>query len=209
VLFDSTVGVALQAQAATGMLLMLAFAMHWKSRMPVVAVGAALGLAALTLTGHASMDQGWRLIVHRGNDIVHLLSGGAWLGALIPFLIVLKRLGATELHGAAQLALRRFSTAGHVAVALVLATGLANTGLTLGRWPADWSSSYQMLLGLKIAAVCMMVTLAIVNRYGFVPAIAHRPHAAIRAIRLASMAEILVGAAVIGLVAVFGMLDPV
>ena len=209
VLFDSTVGVALQAQAATGVLLLLAFAVHGKSRVAAVAVCAALGLGAVALTGHASMDQGFRLAVHRGNDIVHLLSGGAWIGALIPFVIVLKMLGAADFHGQAQLALRRFSTAGHVAVALVLATGLVNTGLVLGRWPTDWSSPYQMLLSVKIGTICLMTTLAVVNRYLFVPAIGHHPDAAIRSIRIASMAEILLGLAAVGLVAVFGMLDPV
>jgi copper resistance protein D len=210
VLFDSTVGVALQAQAAAGLLLLLAFAVHPRGgRMAFVAGGAALGLGALALTGHASMDQGWRLVAHRGNDIAHLLSGGAWLGALIPFVIVLKMLDAANFHWAARLALRRFSTAGHVAVALVLATGLVNIGLTLGRWPTDWSSPYQLLLSLKIIAVCAMTGLAIVNRYLFVPAIGRESEAVIRSIRLASVIEILLGAAAIGLVAIFGMLDPV
>lgn len=209
VLFDSTVGVALLAQAASGLLLLLAFAVRWQSRMAVVAACSALGLAALALTGHASMDQGWRLIAHRGNDIVHLLSGGAWLGALIPFLIVLKRLGKAQFHRQAQVALRRFSTAGHVAVALVLVTGIVNAGLVLGRWPTDWSSSYQLLVCLKILVVCTMVGLAVVNRYVFVPAIGHHRNGALRSIRLASMAEILLGLGAIGLVAVFGMLDPV
>jgi putative copper resistance protein D len=155
------------------------------------------------------MDQSWRLIAHRTNDVVHLLSAGAWLGALIPFLIVLKMVGAAEFHPHGQLALRRFSSAGHVAVALVLATGVINAGLTLGRWPTEWSSPYQLLLGLKIAAVCMMAGFAIINRYIFVPAIADRPDAAILAIRVGSLVEILLGFAAVGLVAVFGMLDPV
>jgi putative copper resistance protein D len=210
VLFDSTVGVALQAQAAAGLLLLLAFAMHPRSgRMAFVAGGAALGLGALALTGHASMDQGWRLVAHRANDIAHLLSGGAWLGALIPFVIVLKMLGVAEFHAPAQLALRRFSAAGHIAVALVFATGLVNIGLTLNRWPTDWSSPYQLLLSFKIVAVCAMTGLAIVNRYVFVPTIADRSEAAIRSIRLASVMEILLGIAAVGLVAVFGTLDPI
>ena len=209
VLFDSTVGFSLQAQAATGVLLLLAVAVHREHRMATVATGAALGLSALSLTGHASMDQGWRLIAHRGNDIVHLLSGGAWLGALIPFLILLKMLGMAEFHAPAQLALRRFSSAGHVAVALVLATGLVNLGLTLGRWPTDWSSPYQRLLALKVLAVSMMAGLAIANRYVFVPTLGASPDDAIRSIRRASVAEILLGVAVIGLVAIFGMFDPV
>lgn len=209
VLFDSTVGVALQAQAVAGVLLCLAFAVRGKNRMTVVAVSGVLGIASLALTGHASMDQGWRLIAHRSNDIIHLLSGGAWLGALVPFLIVLKMLGEGEFHKAAQTALRRFSTAGHVAVALVLATGIVNTGLTLGRWPTDWSSPYQLMLSLKIVVVCTMTGLAVINRYVFVPAMGDRSDAAIRSIRVASAMEILLGVLAVALVASFGMMDPV
>lgn len=209
VLFGSTVGVALQAQAAAGLLLLMAFAFRQRSRMVVMAIGAALGLGALALTGHASMDQGVRLFAHRLNDSVHLLSGGAWLGALAPFVIVLNMLDIAEYHSDAQVALRRFSRVGHGAVALVLATGLVNVGLTLGRWPTDWSSPYQRMLGLKIAAVCTMTGLAIVNRYIFVPAAAEHSVAAIRAMRIASVFEIILGLAAVALVAMFGMLDPV
>lgn len=208
VLFDSSVGSALQAQGVAAVMLMLAFTVGRWRRMAVVAVCAAIGIATLSLTGHASMGEGWQRLAQRSNDVVHLLSGGAWLGALVPFLILLKMLGVSDLHGPAQQALRRFSTAGHVAVALVLATGVVNTGLVLGHWPMDWSAPYQRMLSLKIASVIAMVGLAIANRYVFVPAIARSPDAAIRAITVASIVEILLGLMAVGLVAVFGTLDP-
>jgi len=208
VLFDSSVGAAWQAQAAAGVALLLAFAVGRKHRMAAVAVCAAMAIATLSLTGHASMGEGWQRIAQRSNDIVHLLSGGAWLGALLPFLVVMKMLDVAELHGPAQLALRRFSTAGHGAVVLVVATGVVNSWMVLGRWPTDWSAPYQLMLSLKIAAVMVMTGLAVVNRYVFVPIIARNPATAIRAIRLASVVEILLGLAAVGLVAVFGTLDP-
>jgi putative copper resistance protein D len=208
VLLDSPVGTTLQVQMAAGVMLLLSFFAERERRISAVAAFAALGIGALALTGHASMDGGWRLGAHRVNDTVHLLSGGAWLGALIPFLTVLRLAGDPEMHGPAQVALRRFSLAGHVAVALVLVTGLINTGLVLGRWPTDWSSPYQLLLSIKIATVCAMVGLATINRYVFVPAISDHSAAAVRAIRIASLGEILLAFAAIGLVAVFGMVDP-
>ncbi len=208
VLLDSPVGLALQVQAVAGVLLLLAFALPANWRMAALAVAAAVGLGALALTGHASMAEGPQRVIHRANDIVHLLSAGAWLGALIPFVVVLRMLAVPGLHEAAGVALRRFSLAGHGAVFLVLATGMVNSWLILGRLPTDWSSPYQLLLSLKIIVVCAMTGLAVVNRYVFVPDIGDHPEATVQAIRLASVIEILLGMAAIGLVAVFGTLDP-
>jgi putative copper resistance protein D len=69
------------------------------------------------------MQDGWPGVAHRVNDAVHVLSSGAWLGALVPLLIILWRVDIRE----ADLALRRFSTAGHVIVALVIASGVIDT----------------------------------------------------------------------------------
>ena len=107
------------------------------------------------------------------------------------------------------MALRHFSNAGHVTVALVILSGIVNAMLILKRLPTDWSSPYQMLLAAKIGLVAGMVFLAIVNRYVFVPWIGRNPGRALQALRLGSIAEIIVGLAVIGLVAVFGMLEPI
>lgn len=208
VLFDSPVGAALQAQAFAAVLLLLALVFPANWRMAALAVAAALGVGALALTGHASTAQGLQRLAHRSNDIVHVLSAGAWLGALIPFVVVLRMLGLPRFQEEARVALRRFSLAGHGAVFLVLATGVVNSWLILGRWPTDWSSRYQLLLSLKIGVVSAMTGLAVVNRYVFVPDIGENPQAMLRAIRIASVIEILLGLAAIGLVAVFGTLDP-
>lgn len=209
VLLESSVGTAWQAQAATAVLLLLAFVTKSGKSATFVAVASALSLASLALNGHASIHQGWLSAIHRGNDILHLLAGGAWLGALLPLILMLAQLEGTAHQLEARIALRRFSTAGHIAVALVLASGVINTFLVLGRLPTDWTSPYQRLLAVKITAVCTMIGIAIVNRYRFVPAMAADAPSAIRAIRIGSILEIVAGLAVIGLVSVFGMLDPV
>ncbi|HEY0123126.1 MAG TPA: copper homeostasis membrane protein CopD [Rhizobium sp.] len=209
VLFETTVGQAWLAQAAAALILLPALPLpgHWRHR--GIALGSGLGLAALALTGHASMHEGWLKMAHRANDILHVLAGGGWLGALLPLIPILRLLSQPEYRVEALLALRRFSTAGHIAVALVIASGIVNTILVLKHLPTDWSSPYQVLLGLKIALVAGMSLLAIVNRYVLVPRIGHDQARALNAIRLGSIAEILLGIAIIALVAVFGMLEPV
>lgn len=209
VLFETTVGTAWQAQALATVILLCAFLLPKAWRRHGVAFGSGLGLAALTLTGHASMLEGTLRLAHRLNDILHVLAGGGWLGALVPLIPILRLLGRPEYKGNAQLALRRFSTAGHWAVTLVILSGVINTVLILKRLPTDWSSPYQRLLAMKIAMVAGMTLLAIVNRYVFVPWIGRKPSRALQALRLGSIAEIIIGIVVIGLVAVFGMMEPV
>lgn len=209
VLFETTVGQAWQAQAAAAIILVLAFLASKDWRLPVVALGSGLGLAALTLTGHASMHEGWLKLAHRGNDILHLLTGGGWLGALLPLIPILRLLNTPECREQALLALRRFSTVGHGAVALVIVSGIINTMLVLRRLPTDWSSPYQAQLAIKIALVAGMSLLAIVNRYVFVPRIRGDRARALSAIRLGAIAEVVLGIAVIALVAVLGVLEPV
>jgi len=147
--------------------------------------------------------------VHRANDILHVLAGGGWLGALLPLIPILKLLGRPEYRTGAQVALRRFSNAGHAAVALVILSGIVSTLLILKRLPTDWSSPYQKLLAIKIALVAIMTVLAIINRYVFVPWIGRKPARALLALRLGSISEIVIGIIVIALVAVFGMMEPV
>jgi copper resistance protein D len=108
----------------------------------------------------------------------------------------------------AKTALRRFSSTGHIAVALVIATGIVNTVLVLQRWPTDFTSTYQMLLVAKIACVAGMTGLALMNRYLFVPGVLTQPDRAIIQIRNGTYAELALGAGVLALVAFLGILDP-
>lgn len=209
VLFETTVGQAWFAQAAAALILLLALLLPGHPRHRGIALGSGLGLAALVLTGHASMHEGSLRMAHRANDMLHVLAGGGWLGALVPLIPILRLLSQPGYRVEALLALRRFSTAGHIAVALVIVSGVVNTMLVLKHLPTDWSSPYQALLGLKIALVAGMSLLAIVNRYVLVPRIGHNQARALNAIRLGSIAEIVLGIVVIALVAVFGMLEPV
>ncbi len=170
---------------------------------------AGLLLASFAFTGHAVMDDGLRDLLHRGNDIAHLLVGGAWLGSLVPLLPCLSALRRPDLRADGAIALRGFSTAGHGAVALVLATGVINALLVAGP-PAHWlaPSLYHGLLLAKIALVACMVALAVINRYVWVPRMKANPDTATRAIVAGTIGELLLGVGVLALVAVFGRLDP-
>lgn len=189
--------------------LALAASLLWRSLDGARTVLAALLLASLALGGHAAMDgDTTRGVIHILNHAIHLLSGGFWLGSLLMLPACLARLRDPGESKDAATTLRRFSRAGHVAVALVIASGVVNTSLVLGRWPLDPGSPYQMLLAAKIVLVAGMTGLALVNRYVFVPDIRKQPDRAIARIRASTYAELALGAGVLILVAFFGLLDP-
>jgi putative copper resistance protein D len=88
-------------------------------------------LVSLVFVGHAAMDEGWLGDLHEANDAVHILAASGWIGCLIALVSYLDMLDDPELRHRACAALIRFSTVGHVAVTLMLPTGVVNTYLVL------------------------------------------------------------------------------
>ena len=170
---------------------------------------ATLLLASLALTGHAVMQEGLLGWLHLANHVIHIFSASLWLGSLPPLLICLKALHGEAFRAEATRALKRFSWFGHIAVACVLVTGTINVWLVLGQWPLDWASLYQTLLAAKIALVALMAGTALVNRYVFTPRVGKDEDAALACIARGTLFEIVLGAGVLALVAVFGLLEPV
>lgn len=164
-----------------------------------------LALGGLATRGHSAWLSGAAGWVQLMISAVHVLSATAWVGALVPFILLL-RMSASQVDSAVA-AMKRFSRLGHVAVALVLTTGIANAELVLGRLPLDWSSPYQWKLSWKIAAAFAMTCMALANRYVFVPMRTHPITS--RSLLLAGCgAEILLGLSAFALVASLGLDDP-
>ena len=207
VLTGTSIGTAWAWQAVFAVVLLAVTWLPSHRQMAATAIVSGLLLCGLALTGHAAMNDGWLRVLHRANDIVHVLSGGAWIGALAPVALVLCRLRDHTAGTDARTALIRFSSAGHIAVALVILSGLANSVLITGGLPLDWSVPYQRLLALKIGLVVIMVLMAVFNRYGLVPRIG-RSRAAGNALAAGTIAEIVIAIGVVALVAWFGTLEP-
>ena len=203
--------------------------------MLLLALTSAVLLASLGLIGHAAMHAGWRGALQRVNHATHLLSAGAWFGALAPLLHCLRRFtsrpdddsagrsplqhrrrsrhpnrrcsDANETRDAVR-AVRRFSTMGHVAVGLVILTGVVNTALVLQGWPIHLHRPYEVMLDIKIALVAVMTAIAVYNRYRWVPALKTQPDKALSALERNTYIEIALGCAVLLLVATFATDDP-
>ncbi|MDQ0559948.1 putative copper resistance protein D [Rhizobium mesoamericanum] len=207
ILSGTNIGQAWLAQASAAILLIASCLTTSRFKYQVRMVSAGLLLISLTISGHAAMNSGWLRAAHRLNDGLHLLSGGAWLGALVPVIVTYPMLRDARRHQDARSALMRFSTAGHVAVAVVIATGTINTILIVGSLQLDWHNTYQLLLSVKILIVFLLVALAIINRYVFVPRLARNP--SLLPLKWATGAEIVLGSVLLGLVSVFGTLQPI
>lgn len=186
---------------------MAGYALYGRASWWGLALGATLLLMGLALVGHAAIASGMTGILNRISQSVHLLSSAFWLGSLLPLLLSLPRFRDPALMGDADTMLRRFSGLGHLAVALLLISGVGNTWFVLAGTGIDLAQPYQQLLVLKIALGGLMVCLATVNRYVFVPAIPENGPGLVQLAR-GTIAEIALSAGVLALVSVIGALSP-
>lgn len=201
-------GLALTVQSTLALLLAIAYLLWPTRRIRSMTILAGLTLSSLSISGHAAMNSGLIGLLHAMNDSLHVLAVGAWVGALAPVLLLLATPTDNKAIHASTQALMRFSTLGHGAVAATLITGLVNSRLVIGRLWLDMSVTYHRLLLLKIAVVAVMVVLACVNRYVFVPRMVQDRARALRMLRLGTGAEVALGLLAITLVAAFGIIEP-
>lgn len=207
VLTETAFGAVWQGRLVVALALIVALALgrHGPSRFMVAISG--LFLASLCLVGHATMQHGGIGALHRANHALHLLATGAWIGGLPLFALCLGAYRDPALRRDATRAMRRFSSWGQLGVALVVLTGAVNVALTSGAPPFPPTTPYRALLCVKIALVATMIALALVNRYRLAPRL--EPDApAQRMLMRTSLAEVVLGAAVVALVSLFGLLDP-
>lgn len=178
-------------------------------RTQLLALLSTLLLVSMAFIGHAAMHEGTLGVLHRVNHALHLLAAGYWFGSLLPLLVCLRYLAQPQSRSDAVTTLIRFSRWGHLAVALVVLTGVINSLIILGSWPLDVDSPYQRLLLFKTALVALMVMVALANRYAIVPAMSSMPQLAQRGLVLACWIEVGLGAGVLLLVSLFATYAPV
>jgi putative copper resistance protein D len=164
-------------------------------------------LAAIALTGHAAAAGDDRFLALRaGNDAVHLLAAGFWVGSLVEIvpLAVTRRRSITDLAPA----LRLFSLWATVAVLLLVAAGTINTYLILFGAHAHWSAGYVGLLAAKITLAAVMVSLALVNRFHVLPGIEKRQPDSADNLVASSVLELVVGVSIVVIASVLGTMAP-
>jgi copper resistance protein D len=171
---------------------------------------ALLGIAfvlCLAWCGHSGAGIGLSGDFQVGADVVHLTTAATWVGGLMPLLIFIRPsmpLTTTERY---QL-VRRFSLLAAWAVALLIVSGLVNTWYMTGGMRYLFGAEYGSLVLAKVGLLVIMLVFAGVNRFWLTPRLS-ASNKALRLLCISTGAEIALGLAVIGVVAVLGQLEPV
>ncbi|MEM6159058.1 copper homeostasis membrane protein CopD [Erwinia sp. P6884] len=201
-------GMVWQWQLAAALTGVMAFALAGRARQGIYLFSAAAQLIGLAFTGHATLLDGVPGIFQRTNQAVHLIAGAFWAGGLLPVLFVMADTRHPSLREAAVRTLMRFSAFGHLAVALVVLSGLINAVIILPDWPPTSFQPYSQLLLLKTVLVAMMCGLALWNRYWLVPRFQQRGGNAAHQFVRATCAELILAGGVLLLVSLFATLEP-
>lgn len=158
--------------------------------------------------GHAVMAEGMRGALQRANHALHLLSAAWWMGGLLPLLACMRLTRKPRWRDGAIRAMMRFSRYGHLAVALVIVSGIINTLMIAGvPWPPD--SRYLIMLWVKAALVTLMVGIALYNRYWLVPRFNQSQGAAQRQFITLIKVEWILSLLVVACVSLFATWEPV
>jgi putative copper resistance protein D len=185
----------------------------WRAGVALVCATTLAG--ALAFAGHAASGEGVDGVVQEAANFLHLVAAAAWVGALLPLAVLL---GGAQGRGApavaiARAATLRFSTLGIVSVAMVLATGIVNSWERVGSVAALFGTDYGRLLSLKVALFLVMLAVAAVNRLRLTPRLVQELDAAaqqdaLQQLRRNALVEAGLGAIILVIVAVLGMLPP-
>jgi putative copper resistance protein D len=183
------------------------------------AAGGIALVATLAWAGHGAASPGNAGYIHLIADVFHLGAAGAWLGGLVPLVLLLGLRRHADHPGWLMIAwhaTRRFSDLGLVAVGTLLASGMVNAWFLVGGTVNLVSTDYGRLLELKIVLFVGMICLAAANRLHLMPQFSRAaeigtlgliPEMARRLERNALL-EILIGLVIICIVGVLGVTPP-
>ena len=140
---------------------------HRSPWLEITAAGLAAAFAgALAWSGHAAGGLGDEAVIHPAADVLHLIAAAAWVGALLPLIVLFAAAGADDASlKMARTATTRFSILGIASVGTLTATGIVNTYYLAGSVSALLHTDYGRLLLIKIALFLAMVAVAAVNRF--------------------------------------------
>lgn len=156
--------------------------------------------------GHATLHTGVIGALHKTNHALHLIGAAVWFGGLLP-VIYCMRLAKGRWYQQAIYTMMRFSRYGHLAVAVVLLTGIANIFFIHG-FSQPWHSAWVQLLLLKCALVGLMVVIALMNRYVLVPRMRQDSRRMNLYFIWMTKIEWAIGGVVLAIVSLFATLEP-
>jgi putative copper export protein/mono/diheme cytochrome c family protein len=193
--------------AEIAVLLAAGLALGWRDRPWRRRIGLALATAAVALhAGHshaASMYGGFSLLLL--SDVVHLLAAGAWLGGLLPLLLLVRDAPPK----AAAVAARWFSPMGKLCIGALALTAAYQGWVMVASIPGLVGTAYGWMALVKLAIFAILTALAAFNRYRLAPALLRGDPAAARRVLIRSLAvQTGFGLAIVTAAAVLSSLPP-
>jgi putative copper resistance protein D len=155
-------------------LLTLWFLSPPRTRWTAQAITGGLLVASFAWSGHGVRDEGLAGVIHAGTDVLHLLTAGAWIGALLPLSILILFSFRRQTRDDAIITyegLESFSGIGLTIVAVIVLTGVVNSWFLIGleRWRMLFTTPYGLTLVFKLALFGLMLLLAAGNRFFLSP----------------------------------------
>jgi copper resistance protein D len=186
------------------------------ARFAVMALSTGVALATLAWTGHGAMDEGVRGYIHLASDITHLWAAGAWVGALVAFLMLAARKSDLPPDPIAILSRTSngFARIGTAIVAALVVSGILNYVLIAGpSFDLLFSTLYGRVLTAKLLLFAGMLALAAANRYRLSPGLEAALRSgnrakAVRQLRHSLFTEASLAVLVLASVAWLGILSP-
>jgi copper transport protein len=186
-------------------------------RTVALAIPAAIGVVALAGSGHAGTgtDAG----LGTAFDALHAWATAAWLGGLVMLAVLavplLRALGSADRVHLGAAVIVRFSSLAVAAVVVLVVTGVYRALAELPSFDALWTTSYGVVLIVKLAIFVLMLGLAAWNRFALHPrlerdalGISPGGTSALAALRTSIRAEVVLAALVMVAVAVLVSIPP-
>jgi putative copper resistance protein D len=187
---DSPLAKAL-AWRMTGLVLLLpGLAMSAGAGRLLALCGAVLVLVSFTQVGHSTTLSPRPLLA--GFLLIHVAIAAFWLGALMP----LRAVARTSPPQSAARVIEKFSRIAIWLVPMLFAAGVGMALLMMGSWEV-LLSPYGRLVLVKVGLFGLLMALAALNRWRYVPALVAADTAASRAFGRTAMAEFLLISAIL------------
>jgi copper resistance protein D len=185
-------------------------------RVPKPAVVVALVLAIANFVScawlsHAGSDAGPYASLHLAAHALHMLGVSLWLGGFVPLAVLVSRAlhsGDRSAAAAARAAVS-FGNIALLAVAAIVASGVATTALVVRDVSDLTTGRFAGLLAVKLVLFCLMLVLASVNRLQLVPRLAAANHeTAATRLRWSIVGELVLGLLVLLAAGALGITPP-
>jgi copper resistance protein D len=184
---------------------------EFAARVQTVANGCLLG--SLAWAGHGQESSGWHLLA----DVLHLLAAGIWPAGLLPLFLLLRRtrrIAAREDWQSMALVVSRFSAVSLATVLLLVLTGTVNAWFLVGSFSNLVEEPYGRWVLAKIILFGVALAVASVNLLRLKPRLLieqsqlEKAAATVAQLRTNIQIELALGAGIIAVVAILGILPP-